>query len=135
MKIIVVTIPHDFQRYPTFGDWQWHNEYDPTDLTGPGQDVLTVRISELEDERDMFLGALHEIIEAFLCRRRGISGEIVDKWDMEHLDAEEPGELPDAPYHREHVFAENIEKLVAYVLDRNWANYGDAVATLFVKQP
>jgi hypothetical protein len=39
---------------------------------------------------------------------RGISEQAVDQWDLAHLDAIEPGALPDAPYHREHQQATRV---------------------------
>ena len=61
---------------------------------------------------------LHEFIEQWLTSARNISEPEIDKWDREHLDADEPGSLKGAPYRREHLFAEYIEELVKNELNK-----------------
>jgi hypothetical protein len=119
MKINIETIPHALHRYPTLGDY-WR------DADG----VLQIRVSETADPRDALLIAVHELIEVILCEDRGITHEAIDAWDKSHLDSDEPGELPGASYHHEHVFAENIERLLAAELGRNWQEYYEALAAL-----
>ena len=58
MKILIETIKHSEQRYPTVGDY-W------TDSDG----TLQVRVSEMGDDRYALLVAVHEVIEAFLCQQ------------------------------------------------------------------
>lgn len=126
MNIILDTIPHHAQRYPTVGDWI---------EDGRGH-LRHVRVSEMGNEDYHFLVALHEMIEAWLCLKRGVSQESVDAFDQTFEaarpegDDREPGHEPDAPYHREHVFAEKIERMVAEELGVDWDAYDKTVGAL-----
>lgn len=128
MKITIETIPHGAQRYPTVGDWTF-------DADGS----LTIKVSKLSDWRYEMLVAVHELVEVLLCKQRGITQEMVDKFDIEfetcrHLDQcgeyDEPGDEPGAPYHKEHVFATNIEALLAAELGVEWNDYEKEVESL-----
>jgi hypothetical protein len=121
MRIVIESIPHASHRYPTVGDW-WRED-----------GVLQIRVSETADPRDALLVALHELIEAALCEHRGISEASVTQFDLAHLDSGDPGNLPDAPYRKEHVFAECVERLMALELGRDWKEYDAALATLDAK--
>lgn len=117
MKIVIETVAHKDQRYPTLGDWY-------RDKDG----VLQIKVSAFSDPFHSFLVALHELIEVTLCDQRGITEEEVTAFDKAHLSDDDlwvndPGLCPDAPYHREHVFAECIERLVAQELGVNWQDY------------
>ncbi len=114
MKILVTTVPHAQQRYDTLGDWVF------------GSNTLAVTVSETGDPRMNVLIALHEIVEAMLCLERGIAEPDVAAFDQANPQLDDPGSDPRAPYHREHVFAENIERLVAAELGVSWAAYGEA---------
>lgn len=48
------------------------------------------------------------------------------QFDLAHLDSDDPGMLPDAPYHKEHILATAIEMLVAQALDIDWDEYEKA---------
>jgi hypothetical protein len=56
----------------------------------------------MKDHRDEILCAVHELVEAVLCEDNGVKEEAVTAFDVAHPNAEEPGELKDAPYHWEH---------------------------------
>jgi hypothetical protein len=129
MKIVVETIPHGAQRYPTVGDY-WE---DP-------DGVMQIRVSEMEDWRYVILVAVHELAEMMLTRWRGISEEAIGEFDMEFekkrelgLAVGEPGDDPRAPYRREHFFATSIERLLAAELGVDWAEYETHVDSLGVK--
>jgi len=118
MKIIIETIEHKDQRYDTCGDWQWNDE----------MDVLTIKVSQtnLYDHETILLIGVHELIEALLCRRSFTAEAEVDRFDLNwhpHNGLTEPGDDPDAPYHSEHLFASNIERLIAARLGINWQQY------------
>ena len=67
---------------------------------------------------------IHELIEATLCRRRKILDSAIDEgWDFIHPELDEPGADPRAPYHKEHVFAEKIERMVCKELGFSWKAY------------
>ena len=118
-------IPHEMQRYETCGDY-WD------------EGVLTeVRISTLGDARMEFCVMIHELIEEFLCKQRGISEvDQIKPFDEDFErnrkpgDISEPGHDPLAPYHKEHVFAEKIEMQIAEEIGLDWAEYTDRVNAL-----
>jgi hypothetical protein len=116
----IVTIPHKWQEYDTAGNWH---------VKADGKEI-TISVSRMHDQRYEFLVALHELIEAYLCKTRGISETAVTAFDKAHLAAAEPGDLPDAPYFREHVFATKIERMLADELGVNWHDYNAAVEAL-----
>ena len=60
MRIQIETVPHAQQRYETTGDWWW----DP-------DDTLQMRVSALADWRHSVLIAVHELVEALLCKAQG----------------------------------------------------------------
>jgi len=113
MKINIQPIPQSQQRYDTWGDWFY-------DEAG----ALQIRVSEqfgtaldpAECENHQFLIALHELIEVWLCKQRGVTQEQVDSFDFNFKGEGEPGDDPKAPYRREHRFAMLIEHLVAHEL-------------------
>lgn len=129
MKIIIQTIPHSAQRYPTVGDWT-------VDLKNGSIDVS---VSDMGNIFYEFLIVLHELIELHLCLQAGISQVQVDAFDIafeqeriegKHSPEAEAGDDPKAPYRREHFFATNIERLVAAQLGIDWEKYNQAVIDL-----
>lgn len=125
--ITITTVPHDQQRYETVGDW----------LT-VGKD-LVIRVSDMGRPDYEFCVGLHELIEAYLCKRAGITDEAVTAFDVQfekdraaglHRSDEEPGDHPDAPYRLQHQFATKIEKLLAAQLGLDWSEYEGAIASL-----
>lgn len=91
----------------------------------------------MEDCYKEFLVALHEQIEYFLCRMRGIKEEDITNFDLEYEArreagdlTSEPGDDPLAPYNKEHVFATSIEKIVCKELGINWEEYEKTVYSL-----
>lgn len=125
MLIGMHSIPHCLQRYETVGDWI---------LEEP--DAIIVKVSDLGNEDFNFLVALHELIEAKLCQKRGISEAAITAFDMAFEakrlvgNTDEPGDDPQAPYRREHFFATNIERLMAEQLGVDWREYEEAVNSL-----
>jgi hypothetical protein len=119
MNTIIKSIPHSKQRYNTIGDWKF------VDSTIGDPLVLDIYISDLGDNKMNALIAIHELVEAVLCRFNDpeITGEEVDKFDMSHPELEEPGEDSRAPYKKQHKFASMIEMLVAIQLNINWDEY------------
>lgn len=108
-------IPHHLQRYNTLGDWQVDSYGD-----------LVIDVSEMGNSDFELLVGVHELIEAALCRKRGITQAQVDAFDLAHPDLDEPGADISAPYYREHKFACLVEKLLADELGIDFAKY-DAV--------
>ena len=122
LHIVIETIDHSRQRYPTVGDWQ-------IDKAGN----LHIAVSKMSDQRYEFLIGMHEAIEAYLAVHAGISPAAVDKFDRAYEakrkpgDDSEPGDDPRAPYHKQHVFAERIERLLATELGVDWSAYSKEV--------
>jgi hypothetical protein len=73
--------------------------------------------------------ALHEFIEEWLTKSRGITEEEINAFDKtideKGGNADEAGDDPACPYYREHRFAENIERQVLLELKVNWKEYYD----------
>lgn len=113
------TIEHNLQRYDTVGDWR----------TWPK--LTDVSVSSMSDRRYELLVAVHELIEAELCRHRGITEQAVTQFDIDYAgDLDEPGADPRAPYHREHMFAMKVERLLADELGVDWDAYELALSEL-----
>ena len=123
-KMFFFSRPHKYQRYNTVGDY----------IDGHGATFFS--ISEMGNEQYELLVAVHELVEKILCDKRGISTQSIDEFDMEFerrrqpYSDDEPGHDPSAPYHREHVFAERIERMLAEELGVDWDEYDKAVTQL-----
>ena len=125
MKIIIETIPHHRQRYPTVGDY-W---LDP-------DGTLQVRISDMGNRTYEMLVVLHELFELHWADRRGITMEAIDAFDMAYEtgrvagDTSEPGDSKDCPVYEGHQMATALERLAATFLGIDWNDYADAVEQL-----
>lgn len=124
MRIVIETIAHQQQRSGGVGDW-WD---DPTMKT------RRILVSDFRDPRHALLVALHELVESSLCDHRDIPEQVVQAFDEAIPDdspyIDDPGHDPAAPYHREHVFAECLERLFAAELGVNWREYERACEAL-----
>lgn len=112
--VSIKTVEHARQRYPTCGDWQFLNG------------GIYVKVSALPDWRYELLVGIHEVVEAALCKHRGISEEAVTAFDVA-CESDDPGAQAEAPYHKEHMFAERVERLIAEELGVDWHAYEDAL--------
>lgn len=108
-------------RYPTSGDYYFVG------------DNCFVDVKEQINPDYELLIAIHELIEEYLTRKNNINEPDILKFDLEfeeerkqglHTQEDEPGHDIRAPYHKQHVFAENIERLIAQELNINWIQYG-----------
>lgn len=133
MKITIETIPHEWQRYNTVGDW-YLSSTRIKDFDQKG--TLNIRVSIMSDWRFEALVALHELIEALLCARAGITPKQVDDFDLAFEakrkpgDKSEPGDDPLAPYFAQHQAAGQIEREFAGYLGVNWEAYKKEVDSL-----
>lgn len=129
MRVVIESIPHARQRYESPGDWKIEQCPD-------GSTSITIKVSELGDWKQELLIGVHELVEASLCLEAGITGEVIDQFDMEFErnrqpgNNYEPGDEPTSPYRRQHRFAEVIERLLATELKVDWAVYGEKVNAL-----
>lgn len=126
IPIEIQSIPNNRHRYDTVGDY-WDS------ATG-----THIRTSDLGNEDFEFLVALHELVEQYLCRSRGIAEKDIMAFDVafeqERAEGlwtdEEPGDDSRAPYRREHFFATTIERAMAHELGVTWAAYDAAISDL-----
>lgn len=145
MKIIIETIAHETQRYPTVGDWYYEGE------------TLHVKVSDLGNERMNQLVAVHELIEVLLCQHAGISQAAVDEFDIafeknredrmfeasksvsepgvtcaeeQMISIEEPGDDISAPYRKQHCFATAVERMMAAEMDVPWNDYASKIESM-----
>jgi len=115
----VVVVPQSDQRYPTVGDWIFAKDRS-----------IKMKISDMGNEDFEFMVAIHEAVEAWLCRKRGISEESVTAFDTSEygLKLEDPGSDPKAPYHTEHMLALKIEKMLCDEMGLDWVEYENKLA-------
>ena len=120
--ILVQLVDHADQRYATSGDWIWRNGN------------LIVSVSDTGSDMSNLLVAIHEMVEAYLCRRDGIREEDVTAFDMQFVGSKgegEPGVAIGSPYKPQHQAAESVERLAALVLGVDWNDHDNAVEALF----
>jgi hypothetical protein len=135
MAITIRAIPHDEHRYATVGDWQFDEVASVTQGDEP-LCILHIKVSQLSDWRREALVAVHELVEALICKHAGVTTEQVDEFDMNFEatrkdgDDSEPGDDPKAPYCRQHQIATVIEKLLSVELSVNWKEYEDELNSL-----
>jgi len=115
MKTLIETIPHKEQSYPTIGDWEYVDEQ------------LVIKVSKLNNFYYESLIAIHELIEAILCKRFEISQLDVDIWDKNYEGEGEPGEDPKCPYYTPHLIATMIEQQMCMYLRLDWLKYEEIV--------
>ena len=126
-KITIKVINHKNQRYETCGDWQFKDDNN-----------LLIRVSNLNDTKMNCLVAIHELIEALLCKFNDpeITTAQVDSFDIEfeknrkEEDNSEPGDCPEAPYYEQHKFATIIEMALASALKVSWEDYEKRINSL-----
>jgi hypothetical protein len=109
--ITIEFIKPEDNRYVTHGDWY---EKDGK---------LKITSTSYDNENGSFLVALHEFVEAWLCRHDGVDEMDVSAWDLCNPDASEPGELEDAPYFKQHAVATQVEKIVCEAMGIDWEDH------------
>ncbi len=113
----ITVIPHEFQRYPTVGDWQ---------ITG---DELHIDVSDMGDWRMNLMIGIHEAVEAVLCHADGIRQDRVDAFDIAFEKArpllciDEPGDDDRAPYFKQHQLATSVERMLGAEMGVSWNQY------------
>lgn len=153
MRIVIQTIPHKDQRYPTTGDWQFDDDGD-----------LLVAVSGMGDWRYEALVGIHEAIEAVLCKNAGVREDNVTNFDIRFekargnswlrekyvkdgtpttkaiglaltadIDAE-PGDCAAAPYYKQHQLATAVERMLAVELGVSWNLYEQTNLALYESQ-
>lgn len=128
-KIICSVVPHKKQRYPTCGDY--------FEKKGDMYIVVSKMIPKgLKGLNYEFLVLIHELIEWYLIKQKGVTIKQVDDFDMafeknrNEGDISEPGNDPHAPYFNEHQFATKIEEELAKYMGVDWLKYNEYVDEL-----
>ncbi len=120
MKIATILVPLKLQRYETLGDY-----FDT-------EDCLNFRITDTGNDTYNKLILIHELIEELMTRYRGIKEKDILEFDLEFEDnGQEPGNAINAPYRKEHRFAEMIEKMICHELEIDWYKYNADLNKLF----
>jgi hypothetical protein len=122
-NIEVTVQDHKNQLYDTAGDY--------------GEDSVGwwLSISKSSDWRHEGLVLIHELVEMMLTKNDGVKWSDVDDFDIhgEGKGHPDPGSLWNAPYHKQHKQAEQIEKRLAKMLGVNWEEYNDALDAMEYK--
>ncbi len=126
--IVIKSIHHDQQDYETCGNYK-EVKYD-------NGRVCHITVSRVPNWKMEGLVAVHELIEYILVKHNKISIKEIDEFDYNFEEnrkagnTDEPGDDPNAPYHLQHVFATQIEKLLATELGISWEEYNDIIEKL-----
>jgi len=111
-KIHFKIIPHKKMRYDTSGDYWFARK------------ILQFRVSLLKCADYQFMVLIHELVEWYLCARKGVTPKMIDAFDFanQHLEGKQ-GDDKKAPYHNQHKFADKIERLLCKEMKLNWKKY------------
>lgn len=118
LNIEVHTIPYESMRYASAGDWIFEKD-----------GSLTIFVADYGNWKYETLIAVHEIVEAMICRWKNVPQSKVDAFDIAFEEArkpgntDEPGDDPRAPYRQAHFIATNIERIIAVALGVDWNKY------------
>ncbi len=127
MRITLEVIPHEQQRLGAIGDWFFEKNGD-----------LVVHVSDLGDWRYNFLVLRHEMDEAMLCMKDGITTETVDIEQVAHqedvkamggIDMDDPDSFsgyPGSSIQVQHDDALAAEWVMSRLLGVDWVEYGKA---------
>jgi hypothetical protein len=111
VNIIMRSVPSVEMRYDTLGDWQflvWPHEEGIAEYL-----KITVPHDAGLNSKEQFLIGFHELVEAAVCKARGITQQQVDDFDFNFDGEGEPGDDPACPYREAHRFAMLMEHLLA----------------------
>jgi len=127
-RIIIETIPHGTQDYPTCGNYKWDED-----------GALHLYISAMGDWRSELAVAIHELVEVFMCLDKGIAFADIDAFDIQfekqraeglHAAHDEPGDDTRAPYFVQHIIATEVERTVTRLLSLDWESHEENVRKL-----
>ncbi len=121
---IKVVQPSQMRPNVDGADWFWDENFD-----------LQVRVCPMSDWRYETMLAIHEAVEAIMCKHNGVSQKEVDEfdaaYDKTHANDVEAGDDPAAPYKREHCFATAIERILCGELGVDWRAYDDELVSCY----
>ena len=132
MTILMLSVPKQIIRSNQVGDWTY------------GQELLVASADNSLNEDSQFAVMIHEIIECYLCRKRGITDQQVCAFDNlfekerligKHKEDEENGDDPRAPYRKEHQAATFVERAVCHALGLKWDEHCGTISELPKSEP
>ena len=121
LDIRIKTVPERLIRNEQSGDW----EYDDKQI------LSTVLENTYSPESELAI-AIHELIEAWLCRRDKVTNKAVLLHDEIyerarkmglHPETTEPGDAEDSPYRLQHQAATHVERAVIAALGVRWEDH------------
>jgi len=124
MNFIIQAGPKHLIRNEQAGDWH----YWPTGCHALVDNSLTAD--------SQLAVAVHELVEAYLCKKAGITDEAVCAFDKKyeaerkkgkHGENDEPGDDPRSPYREQHMAATHVERAVCAAIGLNWKEHCDAI--------
>lgn len=116
-SISIKKISHRAQRYNTVGDYFMKGK------------VLHFKVSDMGNPDFEMACLLHELVERHLCQKAGVTDKEIDAWDLKCKD-NEPGLNRKAPYHKQHMVADAIERLFIQLCGADWREYEKRVDKL-----
>ena len=125
MEITLKSVEPRKVRANQCGDWHWGAD---------GSLLVSVR-NDLSKNTQLLI-ALHEFIEAILCKKAGISDAQVTGFDIafelereagKHKEDDENGDDPRAPYHQEHINATAMEMFMCSMLGLTWKEHSKEI--------
>ncbi len=120
--IIIRVIDHNQQEYDTAGNYFEEGG------------VWNITISKMGFWHELFC-AIHELYELCVCLHRGIKNDAITEFDLNNIEHPDPGMLPDAPYHKEHIAALAIEKSACLESKQNWTKHDNQFGKLKWHEP
>jgi len=121
MRIVIQSVPQSKIRADQSGDWWVH-----------GTHQYTIHVLDTMLPESQLAVAIHELVEAYLCRKHGVTDGDVCAFD-EHYEAErkegkhkeddEPGDDPRSPYRKEHAAATHVERAVCHAFELSWLSH------------
>ncbi len=118
----ISVVPLRTIRHQNVGDWRYSKK------------LVNALTADTGNDDSNLLVAIHELLEAHLCKKAGITDAMVSRFDKAHQDADEPGDLPDAPYREQHAAAMAAEQFLATVLGVDWEKHERRLTRLFAKK-
>ena len=111
-RIIIESVDADKMRiFGQVGDWRYDDDGNLVIQVARRDIIPNVPGDVLSTE--LFLIALHELVEARLCLNDGVEQEAVDAFDSNFSGDGEPGDHEDSPYRDQHRRACLLEFMMA----------------------
>lgn len=121
LPIRVQFVNQDQQKYATVGDYGEDEQGIWFKITRfPGKPAYSVAI------------LLHEIAEYYRCKQDGVALSDIDAFDYGHPELDDPGLSPSAPYHKQHMESDVLERQFIINSGEDWAEYEAEIDNLLV---